>query len=159
MDSGNTRMMARPFAPEYRASGILLPVTALPSRYGVGDLGPSACAWIDRLHDEGQSCWQSLPFGPTGYVNSPYSSLSSFAGNEVLISPDYLIEDGLLRASDCEGAPAGAAIDYPAVFTFKRRLLETAWTNLSGGARPDMRALLVRFCDEQWHWLEDYALF
>ncbi|MBV8320354.1 MAG: 4-alpha-glucanotransferase, partial [Hyphomicrobiales bacterium] len=69
-----------PFPPEYRASGILLHVTSLPSRHGIGDLGPSARAWVDRLADAGQSWWQSLPLGPTGYGNSPYQPLSSFAG-------------------------------------------------------------------------------
>jgi len=158
---GDKRIIAHPpFVPEYRASGILLPVTSLPSRYGIGDFGPAACAWIDRLGEAKQRWWQALPLGPTGYGNSPYSSLSSFAGNELLISPDGLVEDGLLQASNCEAsAPAGAAIDYPAVFTFKRRLFETAWANYSCGARPDLRALLDRFCDEQRHWLEDYALF
>jgi 4-alpha-glucanotransferase len=160
MNGGDKRIIAYPFPPEYRASGVLLPVTSLPSRYGIGDFGPAACAWIDRLSEAKQSWWQALPLGPTGYGNSPYSSLSSFAGNELLISPDRLMEDGLLRASDCDGSvPAGAAIDYPAVFTFKRRLLETAWTNFSGGARPDLRPSLDQFCHEQRHWLEDYALF
>src|SRR5215472_5900706 len=160
MNTGGQRIMAHPFPPEYRASGVLLPVTSLPSRYGIGDFGPSARAWIDRLSEAKQSWWQALPLGPTGYGNSPYSSLSSFAGNELLVSPDELIEDGLLQASDCEGSgPAGATIDYPAVFTFKRRLLETAWTNFGTGARPDLRASLDQFCHEQRHWLEDYALF
>ncbi len=160
MNGGDKRIIAHPFPPEYRASGVLLPVTSLPSRHGIGDFGPSASAWIDRLSEAKQSWWQALPLGPTGYGNSPYSSLSSFAGNELLISPDRLIEDGLLRAIDCEdSAPAGAAIDYPAVFTFKRRLLEAAWTNFSGGARPDLRASLGQFCHEQRYWLEDYALF
>ena len=153
-------MIEHPFPPEYRASGILMPVTSLPSRHGIGDFGPSACAWIDRLHEAKQSWWQALPLGPTGYGNSPYSSLSSFAGNELLISPDGLLEDGLLQASDCEGnAQLGAAIDYTAAFAFKRRLLEAAWTSFSGGARPDLRAPFDEFCHEQRHWLEDYALF
>ncbi|HKM56939.1 MAG TPA: 4-alpha-glucanotransferase, partial [Isosphaeraceae bacterium] len=92
-----------PFPPDYRASGVLLHVTSLPSSYGIGDVGPAALAWVDRLHDAGQTWWQALPLGPTGYGNSPYQSLSSFAGNVLLISPDLLIEDGLLRQRDCEG--------------------------------------------------------
>jgi 4-alpha-glucanotransferase len=64
-----------PFPAEYRASGLLLHVTSLPSRYGVGDLGPAAVAWIDRLHETGQTWWQALPLGPTGYGDSPYQSL------------------------------------------------------------------------------------
>src|SRR3974377_1699361 len=90
-----------PFPPGYRASGLLLHVTSLPSPYGIGDLGHEAYEWIDRLHDAGQTWWQALPLGPTGYGNSPYQSLSSFAGNALLISPDILIEDGLLRREDC----------------------------------------------------------
>ena len=72
-------------------------VTSLPSPYGIGDLGSSAFAWIDRLHDAGQGWWQALPLGPTGYGNSPYQSMSSFAGNALLISPERLISDGLLQ--------------------------------------------------------------
>src|SRR6516162_10989588 len=92
------------FPQGYRASGLLVHVTSLPSRYGIGDVGPAALAWVDRLRDAGQRWWQALPLGPTGYGDSPYQPLSSFAGNELLISPDGLIEDGLLRSSDCEGA-------------------------------------------------------
>ena len=89
-----------PFPAGYRASGLLLHVTSLPSPYGIGDMGPAALAWIDRLAGAGQRWWQSLPLGPTGSGNSPYDPLSSFAGNSLLISPDWLIEDGLVRASD-----------------------------------------------------------
>src|SRR5262245_15536286 len=91
-----------PFPQEYRASGLLLHVTSLPSPYGIGDVGPAAISWIDRLEETGQSWWQALPLGPTGYGNSPYQSLSSFVGNSLLISPDWLVEDDLLRASDCQ---------------------------------------------------------
>ena len=94
-----------PFPPDYRASGILAHVTSLPSAYGIGDLGPTARRWVDRLRAAGQSWWQALPLGPTGYGNSPYQSLSSFAANELLISPDDLVEDGLLQPRDCEAMP------------------------------------------------------
>ena len=90
-----------PFPADYRASGLLLHVTSLPSPYGVGDVGPAAVKWIDKLSEAGQSWWQALPLGPTGYGDSPYQSLSSFAGSGLLISPDGLIEDGLLRPGDC----------------------------------------------------------
>jgi len=96
-------MSALPFPPDYRASGLLLHVTSLPSRYGIGDVGPAALAWIDQLRDAGQSWWQALPLGPTGYGNSPYQPLSSFAGNELLVSPDWLMEDGLLGKNECDG--------------------------------------------------------
>ena len=88
-----------PFGPEYRASGLLLHVTSLPSPYGIGDLGPCAFSWVDRLHASGQGWWQALPLGPTGYGNSPYQSLSSFAGNGLVISPHRLLgfsQPGLL---------------------------------------------------------------
>src|SRR5438445_12573989 len=149
-----------PFPPDYRASGLLLHVTSLPSRYGIGDVGPAALAWIDRLRGAGQSWWQALPLGPTGYGNSPYQPLSSFAGNELLVSPDWLVEDGLLRASDCQvrSFPQNE-IDYNAVIPFKCGLLETAWANFSAGARADLRAAYEQFCNDQAQWLEDYALF
>jgi 4-alpha-glucanotransferase len=149
-----------PLPGGYRASGLLLHVASLPSPYGIGDVGPAARAWIDRLHEAGQSWWQALPLGPTGYGNSPYQSLSSFAGNELLLSPDGLIEDGLLRAGDCKGDSFSAsAIDYDAVIAFKHRLLETAWNNFTAGARPDLRAAFDQFRHDQMQWLEDYALF
>src|SRR6185436_18547659 len=130
-------MSAPLFPAGYRASGLLLHVTSLPSRYGIGDVGPAAVAWIDRLRSAGQSWWQALPLGPTGYGNSPYQPLSSFAGNELLVSPDWLIEDGLLRAPDCEDTFPPHEIDYDAVFPFKRRLLETAWARFAAGTRSD----------------------
>ena len=99
------------------------------------------------LPQAGQSWWQSLPLGPTGYGNSPYQPLSSFAGNGLLISPDWLIEDGLVQASDghLDAFPQGE-IDYNAVIPFKHRLLETAWANFKAGERarpaPSFRTIL-----------------
>ena len=149
-----------PFPPGYRASGVLLHVTSLPSPYGIGDLGSAALTWIDRLQEAGQSWWQVLPLGPTGYGNSPYQSLSSFAGNWLLISPDGLISDGLLRASDVAGQSfPETAVDYDTVTSFKHRLLETAWTNFSAGAGRDLKPAFDQFRNEQAHWLDEYALF
>jgi len=149
-----------PFPEGYRASGVLLHVTSLPSPHGIGDVGPIALEWVDRLCEAGQRWWQALPLGPTGYGNSPYQPQSSFAGNVLLISPDSLIEDGLLRRSDVERRPGSpTAVDYNAVIPFKHRLLEVAWANFCAGARPDLRGHFVEFCAEQAHWLEDYALF
>ncbi len=149
-----------PFPPEYRASGVLLHVTSLPSHYGIGDVGPAALAWIDRLAEAGQSWWQLLPLGPAGYGNSPYLPLSSFAGNRLLISPDWLLEDGLVRASDCQ-IPSfpQSEVDYNAVTPFKHRLLETAWANFRAGAHTDLRLAYEQFRKDQGYWLEDYALF
>jgi 4-alpha-glucanotransferase len=148
------------FGPSDRGAGLLLHVTSLPSRYGIGDLGPAAFAWIDRLSDAGQGWWQGLPLGPTGYANSPYQALSSFAGNWLLISPDALIEDGLLRKSDCEGYSFPEEfVDYDAVIRFKRSLMETVWRNFSDGCCPGLRPAYEQFCNTQTHWLDDYALF
>jgi 4-alpha-glucanotransferase len=153
-------MSVPPFPAGYRASGILLHITSLPSPYGIGDVGPAAVAWVDRLHDAGQRWWQALPLGPTGYGDSPYQSLSSFAGNALLISPDWLIEDGLLRASNCAGRSFSATtVDFDAVKRFKEGLLETAWRNFSTGARSDLRSAFEPFGHDQAHWLDDYALF
>jgi 4-alpha-glucanotransferase len=151
--------MSQTFAPEYRGSGLLLHVTSLPSRYGIGDVGPSAFEWVDRLSNAGQGWWQALPLGPTGYANSPYQALSSFAGNWLLISPDELIEDGLVEASECEGCVFPADfVDFEAVAAFKRSLVEAAWHKFDH-VRPDLRPAYERFCDSQAHWLDDYALF
>ena len=149
-----------PFPAGYRASGVLLHVTSLPSPYGIGDLGPAAFDWVDRLHDAGQRWWQALPLGPTGYGDSPYQCLSSFAGNELLISPDGLIDDGLLRAADCApDAFSPSVVEYEKVVPFKVRLLEIARTRFSAGARPDLRPAYERFCQAHGLWLDDYALF
>src|SRR5215469_11522540 len=157
---GNDRLGLPPFPSSYRASGLLLHITSLPSRYGIGDVGPAATAWIDQLSDTGQTWWQALPLGPTGYGNSPYQSLSSFAGNALLISPDWLIEDGLLRPSDCV-APSSppSAIDYNTIVPFKHELIEKAWNNFTRAGAAELRVAFEQFCQEQEHWLEDYALF
>ena len=152
--------MSAPFPPQYRASGVLLHVTSLPSRHGIGDFGPGARAWIDRLTDAGQSWWQSLPLGPAGYGNSPYQPLSTFAGNELLISPEDLIEDGLLHPEDSAGSAFSAtSVDFAAVIPFKERLLHKAWRNFLAGAREDLRVTFEAFCRDQSRWLDDYALF
>jgi 4-alpha-glucanotransferase len=149
-----------PFPQAYRASGILLHVTSLPTPYGIGDFGPAALTWIDRLSQAGQAWWQILPLDPTGEGNSPYSSLSSFAGNELLTNPDWLAEDDFLAAADFErkSFPTNA-VDYEAVKASKRRLLEKSWTKFKAGARADLRPSFEQFRDGQSHWLEDYALF
>jgi 4-alpha-glucanotransferase len=148
-----------PFPSEYRSSGILMHVTSLPSPYGIGDLGPSAFSWIDRLHDAGQGWWQALPLGPTGYGNSPYQSLSSFAGNGLLLSPEHLISDGLLNANDGESHFPPDLVDYDSVIPFKEKLLAKAWAKFDAGERRDLQPAYQEFCATQASWLEDYALF
>lgn len=100
------------------------------------------------------------PVGTHRIRNSPYQPQSSFAGNGLLISPGWLIEDGLLRVSDCVTVPSSqTTVDYDTVIPFKHRILERAWSNFNGSSRPELKVAFERFCHEQSHWLEDYALF
>jgi len=159
MSGNGTSSGVPPFPQDYRASGLLLHVTSLPSRYGVGDVGPPAFEWIDRLHDAGQRWWQALPVGPTGYGNSPYQSLSSFAGNSLLISPAALVADGFLQQADCDCHFPSDVVDFDGVTSFKQRLIAKAWENFTSGTRNDLWPAYQKFCEEQSHWLDDYALF
>lgn len=138
----------------------MLHVSSLPSPHGIGDFGPAAISWIDRLSDAGQSWWQVLPLGPTGYDNSPYQPVSSFARNTLLISPDWLVEDGLLHTNDVahDALPAGL-VDYNSTIRLKRSFLEKVWDNFKAGVRSDLRPAYEQFCRDQSHWLDDYALF
>src|SRR6202034_623697 len=145
MTDSDGRASVPPFPPEYRAAGLLLHVTSLPSAYGIGDLGSSTFSWIDRLHDAGQRWWQALPLGPTGYGNSPYQSMSSFAGNALLISPGSLTSDGLIEATDGSHFSADT-VDYDSVIASKQRLLETAWANFKAGERKDLQPAYDEFC-------------
>jgi 4-alpha-glucanotransferase len=122
-------------------------------------MGPAAFSWVDRLQEAGQAWWQALPLGPTGYSNSPYQCLSSFVGNGLLISPELLIKDGLLRAEDCESVFSSGAVDYDVVIPFKHRLLERAWRKFRAGVRKDLVPAYEEFCHDRTIWLEDYALF
>src|ERR1700730_8081625 len=91
------RLMADHKQPSQRSAGILLHPSSLPGPYGIGDLGPAAYAWIDALVHARQKWWQILPLGPTGFGNSPYQCVSAFAGNPFLVSPQFLIQDGILN--------------------------------------------------------------
>jgi 4-alpha-glucanotransferase len=149
-----------PFPSEYRGSGVLLHITSLPSPFGIGDMGPGAYAWVDRLQEAGQSWWQALPLGPTGYGDSPYQALSSFASNGLLISPELLLADGLLDDTAFEGQSFSSDfVQYGTVIQFKHRLLDQVWDNFKAGAGKDLRPAYDRFCYQEAHWLEDYALF
>src|ERR1035438_8951165 len=159
VELSNGRQKAPPFPHEYRAAGLLLHVTSLPSPYGIGDLGPEAFAWIDRLHDADQRCWQALPLGPTGYGNSPYQPLSSFAGNALIISPQLLIAEGLLAPADCHFHLDPGTVDYASAIPLKERVLQAAWTRFQRVKRGDIRREYEEYCLAQASWLDDYALF
>jgi 4-alpha-glucanotransferase len=112
-----------------RSSGVLLHPTSLPAKYGIGDLGPQAYRFVDFLSQTGQLWWQVLPLGPTGGMNSPYQSHSSFAGNPLLISPDALIEQGWLNKADLPARPdfPRERVDFVAVRQFKSACLNRAF--------------------------------
>ena len=115
-----------------RSAGILLHPTSLPGRYGIGDLGPAAHAWVEALARAKQTWWQVLPLGPTGAGDSPYQSFSAFAGNPNLVSPDLLAQDGLIAASDLSDVHfSPGPVDYDNVGKFKGWLLDRAWQSLS----------------------------
>jgi 4-alpha-glucanotransferase len=146
-----------------RSSGILLHPTSLPGRFGVGDLGREAYSFVDWLAAAGQSFWQIMPLGPTGYGDSPYSSFSAFAGNTNLVSPEKLVESGLLTDSDIADAPDSTPdrVDYGKVIDYKRALLEKASVNFRENVKTDdsLRDDYKGFLDFASAWLEDYALF
>jgi len=144
-----------------RSSGILLHPTSLPGPYGIGDLGPAARNFIDMLVRAGQSIWQVLPLGPTGYGDSPYASFSSFAGNELLISPDRLAEEGLVDRASLRSVPVFPAgrVDYGAVIPWKRSLLAAAAAEFLHGASARRKADFEAFREAERDWLPDYALF
>jgi 4-alpha-glucanotransferase len=135
--------------------------TSLPGRFGVGDLGDEAYAFIDFLAASGQSLWQVLPLGPTGYGDSPYQCFSAFAGNGLLISPTRLIEDGLLSNDDLSAAPRSrpSRVDFGRVIVYKKTLLEKAYDNFKLLPQSALQADFARFRHENDWWLEDYALF
>jgi 4-alpha-glucanotransferase len=137
-----------------------LHVTSLPSPYGIGDLGPGAFAWVDRLAAAGQTWWQVLPLGPTGCSHSPYQALSSFAGNALLISPHQLLADGLLEPADCNDCSFPADhVDFERVIPFKQRLLARAWDRFRSGRGRDLAPAFERFCQDNSALLADPALF
>ena len=143
-----------------RSSGILLHITSLPGRFGVGDLGPRAYEFADFLASAGQKLWQVLPLNPTGYADSPYQCFSAFAGNHLLISFEHLREAGILEASDLTNVPFPEdSVDYGRVIDFKLGVLRrAAQVFLADAARAD-RVAFDRFCESSKSWLDDYALF
>ena len=139
-----------------RSAGILLPIFSLPGRYGIGSLGAEARAFAAFLHDAGQRWWQILPVGPTGAGDSPYTSVSTFAGNPLLLDLEALAAEGLLTAEELRSAevPQGGPIDYAALYRTREPLLRKAFARLSGE-----RAQAVRDYTEGNPWLREYALY
>ena len=141
-----------------RRSGILLSLTSLSSAWGIGTMGRAAREFVDFLAASGQTVWQLLPLGPTGYGDSPYQVFSTFAGNPYLIDLDDLEAEGLLRREEYEGLPWGddpLRVDYAALYEGRRSVLGAAVARLREGRAAELAA----FCARESAWLEDYALF
>lgn len=140
-----------------RYSGILMPMSSLPSPYGIGNMGRCAYEFIDFLKAAGQKYWQLLPLGPTSYGDSPYSSFSTFAGNPYYIDPDMLVEDGLLEEGEpesfywCDGPDK---VDYGTIYYYRFKLLRLAFER----GRDKLKQEVEDFRRDN-HWVDDYALF
>ncbi|MGF1589912.1 MAG: 4-alpha-glucanotransferase [Pleurocapsa sp.] len=146
---------------DFRASGVLLHPTSLPSRFGIGDLGENAYQFVDFLANSDQQIWQILPIGPTGYGNSPYLSYSALAGNPLLISPTILLDQGLLTAEELQNLPEFSLdrVDFERVIEVKMPLLRRASDRFKVQASSTEDGEFKRFCNRHNDWLSDYALF
>src|SRR5258705_5084697 len=144
-----------------RSSGILLHPTSLPGPFGIGALGPEAYRFVSFLIAAGQSLWQVLPLGPTGYGDSPYACYSAFAGNTLLISPEQLVTEGLLAQSDLQVAESTSLdrVDFERVHKLKEDLLRQAYDRYTKTTDTNLRSAFETFAQRQAHWLDDYALF
>ncbi len=144
-----------------RASGVLLHPTALPGPYGIGDLGAAAYRFVDFLAAADQTYWQVLPLGPTGFGDSPYQCFSSFAGNPLLISPESLLNEGLLERDDVSDIPPFSpdAVNFGWVIPWKMRLLDCAFQRFQTDHFAGLHNEFTAFCQQNAVWLDDYALF
>jgi 4-alpha-glucanotransferase len=144
-----------------RASGVLLHLTSLPGDHGCGDLGSEAYKFVDRLAEAKQTYWQILPLGPTGYGDSPYQCFSAFAGNTHLISPDELLNEGLLTGKDLAEKPdfSEDRVDFGKVHEWKNPLLAKAYERFRATTSVDLRGKFETFCQQNDQWLEDYATY
>ena len=141
-----------------RTSGVLMPISSLPSEYGIGTMGKEAKRFVDFLVKGGQRYWQILPICPTSYGDSPYQSFSSFAGNPYFIDLELLCEEGLLRKEECDAitwCEREDSVDYPTLYENRYGLLKKAYQCFCGNIPEDF----LDFCEKQALWLEDYALF
>ncbi len=141
-----------------RAGGVLLSITSLPSKYGIGCFSKSAYDFVDWLKGAGQTYWQILPLGPTSYGDSPYQSFSTFAGNPYFISLEALVEEGVLTEAECEAADFGdkpGSVDYEKMYQARYPLLRKAYERSKISENQDYQ----RFVADNGWWLGDYALF
>lgn len=146
-----------------RSAGILLHPTSLPGRFGIGDFGPAVEQFLDWAVAAGQTVWQILPLGPTGYGNSPYGTLSAFAGNPLLISPERLLERGRISSNDLKNLPGVRPdhVDFGRVMAWKERLLRSSFARFQQRASQSDREALAAFVHDpdQKGWLAGWCLF
>lgn len=146
-----------------RGAGILLHISSLPSAFGIGDLGPEAKTFADFLQRSKQKYWQLLPLNPTeqGQGHSPYSSISSRAGNILLISPKLLIEDGLINADELEEhyLPQEGKVPFAEVERIKAEIFEKAWQNYQQKQGKQLKKDFEHFCKQEAYWVDDFALY
>ncbi len=142
-----------------RSSGILFHPTSLPGAYGIGDLGDEAHEFLRLLVESGQTFWQVMPLGPTGYGDSPYQAFSAFAGNPLLVSPDKLVVDGYLDVTPPPPSFPAERVDYGPVIQYKMEVLRSSFGFFQRRATPAQRDALCQFCQANAFWLDDYALF
>lgn len=142
-----------------RSAGILLHPTSLPGKYSIGDLGIDAFYFIDFLANSGQTLWQIFPLGPTGYGDSPYQCFSAFAGNPLLISPEFLIKDGLLSEDDVSSLTTfnKHKVNFGEVIEQKNIVLRKAFTKFYPKSHQNKK--FKKFCNDNADWLNDYSLF
>ncbi|MCH5248585.1 MAG: 4-alpha-glucanotransferase [Lachnospiraceae bacterium] len=144
-----------------RKSGVLLPVSSIPSKYGIGTFSRQAYEFVDLLEQAGQTYWQILPLGPTGYGDSPYQSFSTFAGNPYYIDLETLIEEGYLTKKDCDSYDFGdndEYIDYEKIYFSRFKVLRTAFKN-AGSNNLEADKAYRDFVRKNAYWLDDYALY
>ena len=141
-----------------RKCGVLLAVSSIPSKYGIGAFSKEAYAFVDFLEKAGQKLWQILPLGPTGYGDSPYQSFSTFAGNPYYIDLEALIEEGLITKEECDSYDFGdnvEYIDYEKIYLSRFKALRTAYNNSNIANNADFQ----KFVADNAYWLDDYALY
>lgn len=141
-----------------RTSGVLMPISSLPSQYGIGTMGKEARRFVDFLEKGGQTYWQILPICPTSYGDSPYQSFSSFAGNPYFIDLELLCKDKLLTKKECESYKWGKKpqyVDYGIMYVNRYALLRKAYERFSKKTPADYEA----FCSKEAEWLDEYTLF
>ena len=161
MGTKKTEEKVKDVKVDKRYSGILLHPTSLPSPYGIGDMGQGAYDFVDFLEKSGQTLWQVLPLGPTGYGDSPYQSYSVFAGQTLLISPEKLEEQGLIEKEDLRNLPEfdSKMVKYGDVLNWKTEIFTKAYEAFKASEDEELKEEYEAFLKEHAFWVDDYAFY